>query len=409
MKAYERFLQYVAIDTTSNSQNSAMTPSSPMQWDLARFLEKELNALGFTEVCVDEHAFVYGTIPATPGKEHLPVLGLIAHMDTVEDAPGANIKAHIVEHYDGGDILLNPEQGIVMSPTAHKNLLDYVGQDLIVTDGTTLLGADDKAGIAEIVTMAELLFAHPEIAHGKIRVAFTPDEEIGCGIRHFDVEGFGAAYAYTVDGGAVGQVQYENFNAASAVVEINGINMHPGSSKNTMKNSILVGMEFNGMLPEEQKPCHTEGYEGFYHLNDFKGIEEHTTMEYILRDHDSDKLEQKKQMMQQAAAFLNHKYGEGTVEVKITDSYRNMKEQILPHMHLIDNAKAAMRAVGVEPIIIPIRGGTDGAQLSYRGLPCPNLSTGGQNGHGRFEFIPVQSLEKMTDMLIELVKIYAEQ
>ena len=339
--------------------------------------------------------------------ENKPVLGMIAHMDTAEDAPGDNIKAKVVE-YNGGDILLNEEKQIYLTEKEYPSIKKYVGQHLVVTDGTTLLGADDKAGVAEIMTMAETLMNDPTIEHGTIKIGFTPDEEVGRGADHFDVERFGASFAYTVDGGELGELEYENFNAGSARLVVNGLSIHPGSAKNAMLNASLLAMEFHSMLPVEQNPRYTEGYEGFYHLGEMKGHVEQAELDYIIRDHDAQKYEQKKQVMQDIADYLNHKYGKGTFELTITESYRNMKEMVEPHMHLIDNAKEAFAQCGVEAQTVPIRGGTDGARLSYMGLPCPNLSTGGHNFHGRFEYIPVEAMDKMAEVLVHIVKIYAK-
>ncbi len=409
MNLTERFLHYVSFDTQSTSENPEQrVPSTPGQMTLALDIARELTAMGVQNVRTNDNAFVVGEIPATPGCEDKPVIGFLAHMDTAEDASGKDIKARIEKNYNGGTITLNAEKGITMSPADYPSLASYVGMDLIVTDGTTLLGADDKAGVAEIVTMAQYLLEHPEIPHGTVKIAFTPDEEVGGGIDLFDVEGFGAQFAYTVDGGTLGEIEYENFNGADAQVVVHGVSIHPGSSKNAMVNAILLGMEFDRMLPPDQKPCYTDRYEGFFHLYDFQGSVERTELNYIIRDHDMEKFTQKKQTILDIAQYLNHKYGEGTFEATVTDSYYNMKEKILPHMHLIENAKAAFSACGVEPRVVPIRGGTDGARLSFKGLPCPNLSTGGENFHGRFEYIPVQSMEKMVETLVELVKIYAK-
>ncbi|HHZ00059.1 MAG TPA: peptidase T, partial [Tissierellia bacterium] len=334
-----------------------------------------------------------------------PVIGFIAHMDTAPDMSGTNIKPKIIYNYDGSDIILNEEKQIVMDTKTFDHLLKYRGQDLIVTDGTTLLGADDKAGIAEILTMAEYFIKNPHIKHGTIKIGFTPDEEVGRGADLFNIKEFGADYAYTVDGGELGELEYENFNAASAKVIINGANIHPGTAKNKMKNSILIGMEFHGMLPVYETPENTEGYEGFSLLTDMSGNIEKTTLKYIIRDHDMDKFKVKKERFKKIAAYLNDKYGQGTVELSLEDSYYNMKEKILPHMYIIDNAIQAMKNIGIEPKVVPIRGGTDGARLSYMGLPCPNLCTGGHNYHGKFEYIPIQSMEKVVELLIEIATV----
>ena len=406
MRAYERLLKYVSIYTTSDP-DSATVPSSMRQYDLARILVDELNALGLENVHVDENGIVYGWLSATPGCEARPALGFIAHMDTAPDCSGENVKPQIIERYDGGDVVL-PGSGETLSPAAFPGLQKLAGMTLITTDGTTLLGADDKAGVAEIMTMAEQLMSHPEIEHGTIKIGFTPDEEIGRGANYFDVEGFGANFAYTVDGGELGELEYENFNAGAAKVVIHGLSIHTGSAKDAMVNASLLAMEFHQMLPVEQNPRYTTGYEGFFHLGHIEGEVELAEMDYIIRDHDAEKYAQKEQVMRDIAAYMNHKYGEGTVELTITESYRNMKEKIEPHMHLIENAKKAFRACGVEPKIVAVRGGTDGARLSYMGLPCPNLSTGGHNFHGRFEYIPVESMDKMVETIINIAKIYAD-
>lgn len=406
MRAYERLLDYVKVYTTSDPE-SGTHPSAAREFDLAHKLVEELKALGVEDARVDEHCYVYGSLPATPGCEEKPALGLIAHMDTAPDASGENVNPILHENYDGGDVVL-PATGKVMKVSAFPFLASMKGETLITTDGTTLLGADDKAGVAEIMTMAEQLLNDPTIEHGKICIGFTPDEEIGRGANYFDVKGFGAQFAYTVDGGELGELEYENFNAGSANVQVNGLSIHPGSAKNAMLNASLLAMEFHQMLPVEQNPRYTEGYEGFFHLSEMKGHVEQAELDYIIRDHDAAKYEQKKQAMQEIADYLNHKYGEGTFVLTISDSYRNMKEMVQPHMHLIDNAKKAFAQCGVEAQTVPIRGGTDGARLSYMGLPCPNLSTGGHNFHGRFEYIPIEAMDKMVETLINISKIYAE-
>ena len=406
-KTIENFLRYVKIDTQS-SEESTTIPSTMKQHDLARQLVSELEAMGAAEITYDkEHCYVYATIPASAGCEKAPVLGFISHMDTSPAVTDTNVNPRIVENYDGKDIVLNAAENIVMKVEDFPELLHYMGQDLIVTDGTTLLGADDKAGVAEIMDMAASFLLHPERPHGEIRIAFTPDEEIGRGADAFDVERFGADFAYTVDGGALGEIEYENFNAASAVATVRGTGIHPGSAKGRMLNACLVLMEFQGMLPAFQNPAFTEGYEGFYHLDSFRGDVERAVGEYLIRDHDTAEFERKKEFMQECAALLNRKYGEGTVQVEVKDSYYNMKEKILPHMHLVEHARRAMAAVGVEPEIIPVRGGTDGARLSFMGLPCPNLCAGGHNFHGRYEYVPVRSLEKISAILQEIVSGYA--
>ncbi|MDE7324861.1 MAG: peptidase T [Lachnospiraceae bacterium] len=393
----ERFLEYVAMDTQSCEDVEAV-PSTQKQWRLAERLVEELKQMGAMDVHTGEHCYVYATIPATC-KEKVPVIGFIAHMDTATAMSGRDVKARVVS-YHGGDIVLNEELHIVMRAEQFPALVDEIGKDLIVTDGTTLLGADDKAGIAEIMTMAEYLLSNPQISHGEIKIGFTPDEEVGRGVDFFDVQGFGADGAYTVDGGAVGELEYENFNAAGAKVKIHGTSIHPGSAKGQMKNALLIGMELEGMLPQEQKPAYTEGYEGFFHLDGMEGSVEEAGMVYIIRDHDRAKFEQKKQLFTRVVDFLNAKYGEGTVALSLKDSYYNMKEKLADHMELVENAKAAMEKLGIVPLVHPIRGGTDGAGLSYMGLPCPNLCTGGYNCHGKFEYISVQDMEKVVELLV---------
>lgn len=406
MTAKERLLHYVTFDTQSDPQ-SPSCPSTDKQRVLGAALVEEMKGLGIQDAFMDENGYVYGTVPATPGCESAPVLGLIAHMDTADACSGKDIKPRIIENYDGGDILLNEEQNIVMSPADYSSLLSYVGQDLIVTDGTTLLGADDKAGVAEILTAAEILLTHPELRHGTLKIGFTPDEEIGRGANRFDVQGFGADLAYTVDGGPLGEVAYENFNAASAVVKVHGLSVHPGSAKNIMINAVEVGMEFHSMLPPAEHPAHTEGREGFTYLDGMEGDCENATLHYIIRDHDKAKFEEKKARIQKIADYLNDKYGAGTLEAQVKDSYYNMIEQIRPHQELIDKAFAAFEHNGVKAYAEPVRGGTDGARLSYMGLPCPNLCTGGHNFHGRFEYICIQSMEKIAQTLVTLVQSFA--
>lgn len=388
----DRFLKYVSVGSQSDA-DSATVPSTPGQTELARLLAGELKDMGAQAELDDDSGIVYASIPSNV-EGNVPVIGWVAHVDTAPGVSGSGVKPRIVRSYDGGDILLNPEQGMVLSPAVFPELTDYLGQDLVVTDGTTLLGADDKAGVAEIMDMAASFLLNPERPHGEIRIAFTPDEEIGRGTDAFDVARFGADFAYTVDGGALGEIEYENFNAASAVVTVQGSSIHPGSAKGRMLNACLVLMEFQGMLPAFQNPAFTEGYEGFYHLDSLRGDVERAAAEYLIRDHDREAFERKKEFMQECAALLNRKYGEGTVKAEITDSYYNMKEKILPHMHLVEHARRAMEAVGVRPEIVPVRGGTDGAHLSFMGLPCPNLCAGGHNFHGKYEYVPVRSLEK---------------
>lgn len=400
MNVLDRFLKYVSFDTQSD-ETSETCPSTAKQKLLGEHLAAELSQIGLQNAHMDEHGYVYAWLPATPGCEGVPCMGLIAHMDTSPSAPGKDIKARVY-HYDGGDIPLSDT--VTMKAKDYDSLKRCVGQDLVITDGTTLLGSDDKAGVAEIVTAMEYLAAHPELKHGRIAVGFTPDEEIGRGADRFDVKGFGAAVAYTVDGGELGELEYENFNAAGARVTVHGLNIHPGSAKDKMKNACLIAMEFNAMLPPAEIPAHTEGYEGFFHLQQMKGDETTAVLDYIVRDHDMEKFEGRKAQMECIAAYLNVKYGAGTVELDLKDQYYNMKAQIEPHMYLIHRAKAAFRKAGVEPKEVAIRGGTDGARLSYEGLPCPNLSTGGFNFHGPLEYIPVPALGKMVEVLVTLVQ-----
>ena len=399
MALVERFLKYVSFETSSDS-SSESCPSTPGQLELGRYLAKELEAIGLENTGIDDHGYVYGFLPASEGCEAAHI-GFIAHMDVSADVSGANIKPRIVR-YEGGDIKLSETQSIKASD--FESLENYIGQDLIVTDGSTLLGADDKAGVAEIITAMEYLVAHPEIPHGPISLGFTPDEEIGRGADRFNLDRFGAEYAYTVDGGALGELEYENFNAASASIKINGVNIHPGSAKNKMKNAVLIGTELISMMPPAQTPAHTEGYEGFFHVGDFKANETLAEIDMIIRDHDMEKFEEKKEYLRRIAKYLNGKYGDGTVELTIKDSYFNMKEKILPVMHVVERAKDAMLKAGVEPIIKPIRGGTDGARLSFEGLPCPNISTGGENFHGVHEFISIQSMQKMVEIIVNIAR-----
>lgn len=395
----ERFLKYVGFETTSD-EFSETCPSTQGQRVLGAALVEEMLAMGIADARMDENGYVYGTVPGDP---NLPVIGLIAHMDTAPDASGKDIKAKIVE-YTGADICLNEEKGIYLRQTEYASLKNHIGKHLIVTDGTTLLGADNKAGVAEILTAAERLLQMGG-KHATLKIGFTPDEEIGRGADLFDVKGFGADYAYTVDGGPVGELEYENFNAAGAKVTIKGLNIHPGGAKDKMVNSQLIAMEYQSLLPAAQRPEHTEGYEGFIHLTDMQGQVEESVLRYIVRDHDMEKFLQKKAVMMAAGEFLNKKYGEGTVEVQLKDSYFNMKEKIAPCMYIIDRAKKAMEKMGMTPLTVPIRGGTDGARLSFMGLPCPNLCTGGENYHGRFEYIPVEDMEACVDLLVEIFKM----
>ncbi len=390
-------MKYVSFDTKS-VEFSDTCPSTEKQKLLGAYIVEEMKSLGIADASMDEHGYVYGTIPGDPNR---PTIGLIAHMDTSPDASGADIKAKVVE-YQGGDVCLNEEKGIYLKESEYPSLKNHHGKHLIVTDGTTLLGADDKAGIAEIMTAAEVLLKTKR-SHATLKIGFTPDEEIGRGADLFNVMGFAADYAYTADGGAIGEIEYENFNAAGAKALFHGLNIHPGSAKDKMVNSQYIAMEFQSLLPAAQKPEHTEGYEGFIHLTDMQGEVEESTLRYIIRDHDMDKFQEKKAVMEAAAEYLNKKYGAGTVELTIKDSYFNMKKCIQPCMHIVEQAKQAMRDAGMEPKEVPIRGGTDGARLSYEGLPCPNLCTGGENYHGRFEYIPIEDMEKCVQMLVNIL------
>lgn len=406
--ALERFWRYVQVETTSAEDRCDQVPSTESQFDLANLLADELRALGAEDVTVSEHAYVTARIPASKGAEGRPRLGLIAHMDTSDAAPGAGVKPHVV-HYEGGDLVCGVVDGepVKMTPELLPALADVEGLDLICTDGTTLLGADDKAGVAEIMALAARLIAHPELPHPGIGICFCPDEEIGHGAALLDIPNFGCSYAYTVDGGPLGEIEYECFNACSATVRFEGCSIHPGDAKGRMVNALNLFHQFHGMLPAAERPEHTEGYEGFAHLMSVSGTVSHATARYIVRDHDAEKFEQKIALMQAAAAFVNELCGSERVKVEIKQEYRNMAEIVCDHSELIDEAKAAFEAVGVQPAVLPIRGGTDGAQLSFRGLPCPNLSTGGYCFHGKNEFIPVSSLEKMVDVLQELVARFA--
>lgn len=405
--AADRFLRYVSIDTQSKDEQEAF-PSTEKQKILGRMLEEELRSMGAAAVRMDETGYVYAEIPANTDRK-VPALGFIAHMDTAPACSGTNVRPQIVKNYDGGVITLGTDTGIIMTPQDFPELLDYVGQDLITTDGTTLLGADDKAGIAEIMTMAEYFLSNPEIKHGKICIGFTPDEEVGRGADFFDVQGFGADVAYTVDGGAIGELEYETFNAASAAVTVHGVNIHTGSARGRMKNALLIGMELHSMLPAFANPACTDGYEGFFHLDSMNGGVEKAELRYIIRDHDRNKFQEKKYLMETAADFINKKYGEGTITLELKDSYYNMREKIEPHKYLLTIAEDAMHSLGIEPKTLPIRGGTDGARLSYMGLPCPNLCTGGHNFHGKYEFISIQSMEKIVLLLQKIAEDFRQQ
>ena len=403
MTLTERFLNYVSFTTTSD-ENTNMTPSTPGQMIFAKFLVEELKSIGLQEVEVDKNGYIMATLPANTDKQ-VPTIGFIAHMDTSPDMTAKHVKPRIVANYDGNDILLNDEKLIVLETEKYPEILQYKGQDIIVTDGTTLLGADDKAGLAEIVTAMEYLLAHPEIKHGKIRIGFTPDEEIGQGADHFDVPKFGAEWAYTIDGGEIGELEFENFNAAAAKINFQGLNVHPGYAKHKMLNSMRVAYQFASMLPRHETPEHTEKYEGFYHLVGMEGTVEKSSLSYIIRDHDRDRFERRKKEMQHLVNKINAEFGEGTATLELRDQYYNMRERVEPVMHVVDLAFEAMEAVGVKPNVKPIRGGTDGARLSYEGLPCPNIFAGGQNFHGRFEYVPVQSMEKAMMVIVKIAEL----
>lgn len=403
MTIVERFLKYVSFDTQS-AEDAETTPSTEKQWALARFLKEELEGIGLTEVEIDEHAYVYATLPANTDKS-LPTVGFIAHMDTSPDCSGKDVKPRIVKNYDGGDIVLDEAAGIVTSPKKFPELLDHVGEDIIVTDGHTLLGADDKAGIAEIVQAMVYLIAHPEIKHGRIRVGFNPDEEIGLGAHRFNVEKFGCDFAYTMDGGELGELEFENFNAASAKVEVTGVSVHPGYAKNKMVNAARVATEYASLMPAAETPERTAEYEGFYHLLGMSGNVEKATLTYIIRDHSRARFEERKEYAAAVGELLNKKYGAGTVKVTLADQYYNMREKVEPVMHIIDTALDAMKGCGIQPRVRAIRGGTDGAQLSFKGLPCPNIFAGGLNFHGPHEFLPIPSLEKASMVVVKICEI----
>ena len=406
MTVVDRFLQYVKFDTQSDELTN-LTPSTPGQMIFAQHLEKELRELGLTEISLDDNGYLMASLPSNVDRDDIPVVGFIAHLDTSPDLTGRHVSPRIVEHYSGGDIVLNAEKGITLSTSEFPELEHYVGQDLIVTDGNTLLGADDKAGIAEIITAVDYLIKHPEIPHGKIRIAFNPDEEIGQGAHKFDVKRFGADWAYTMDGGEIGELEYENFNAAVARVTFSGRNVHPGYAKHKMINSIRIANQFAIMLPRWETPEHTEGYEGFYHLISIEGTVEKTVLTYIIRDHDRDRFERRKKEFEHLTRKINKEFP-GVASLEIKDQYYNMREKIEPVMHIIEVAEQAMRNEGVEPKVQPIRGGTDGAQLSFKGLPCPNIFAGGLNFHGRYEYVPIPSMEKATAVIVEICRLVAE-
>ena len=405
-KILDKFLRYVSIDTESDPSSKSY-PSTEKQRVLGRMLEDELKAIGLIDVDVDQHGYVTATLPSNTDKK-VPTICFMAHMDTSPDMSGANIKPQLWPSYDGKDILLNKESGLTLKVADFPELKDYVGQTIITTDGTTLLGADDKAGIAAIMGAMEYLAAHPEVKHGDIRVAFTHDEEIGCGVDFFDVKKLNADFGYTIDGGAIGELEFENFNAAGATVKIQGRNIHPGYAKGKMLNAILIGQEFNAMLPVNERPEFTTGYDGFYHLMKFDGTVENATFQYIIRDHDRSLFEAKKVEIQRVADFLNARYGQGTVTLELKDQYYNMREMVEPHYHIIENAVKAMEMADVKPHIMPIRGGTDGARLSFMGLPCPNIFAGGHNFHGKFEYVPLESIEKAKEVIVNIASLYAQ-
>ncbi|MCX6258235.1 MAG: peptidase T [Bacteroidia bacterium] len=400
----DRFLRYIAIDTKSDD-DSTSCPSTGKQFNLAKILVEELKSMGLSDASLDENCYIMATLPANTDKA-IPVIGLISHMDTSPDMSGENVRPQFIENYDGKDILLNKELNIILSPADFPELLDYKGQTLVTTDGTTLLGADDKAGIAEIVTAIDYLLKNPQIKHGTIKIGFTPDEEIGRGVDKFDVQKFGATYAYTMDGGAIGELEYENFNAAMAKISVQGRNVHPGYAKNKMFNSMLIAMELNDLLPVNERPEFTQDYEGFYHLIKMDGNVEKSEIRYIIRDHDRQKFENKKVLIRNVVDFINKKYPGNPVSLELTDQYYNMREKVEPVYHVVEKARKAMELCGVEPKVVPIRGGTDGARLSYMGLPCPNIFAGGHNFHGKMEYVPVESMQKAVEVIIKLIDLY---
>jgi tripeptide aminopeptidase len=402
-----RFLQYVAIDTQSDDTSTTF-PSTAKQFDMLNLLHDQLKAFGLADVSIDSNGYVMGTLPANTSKK-VPVIGFVSHVDTSPDMSGANIKPRLVENYDGRDIVLNSEKNIILSPKDFPELTEYIDQTLIVTDGTTLLGADDKAGVTEIMTAIEYLVKHPEIEHGTIKVGFTPDEEVGRGVDFFDVKKFGADFAYTMDGGGIGELEYENFNAAGAKVIIQGRNIHPGYAKNKMKNAILMATEFNALLPVNERPEFTQDYEGFYHLIKMEGSVENSFIQYIIRDHDRPKFELKKQLFKECVDFMNKWYGEGCFMLEMKDQYYNMREMVEPVYHVVATAQEAMEQLGIIPKVVPIRGGTDGARLSYMGLPCPNIFAGGHNFHGKMEYVPLESMVKATEVILKIVELYTQK
>lgn len=407
-KILEKFLRYISVDTASDPESNSQ-PSTAKQLDLSRMLLKELKELGVADATLDEHGYVMATIPSNlPAGKKVPVIGFIAHVDSAPDAPGAGVNPQIIYNYNGEDIVINSERGMVMRVEEFPELAGYKGQTLITTDGNTLLAADDKAGIAEIMTAVEFIMKNPDFMHGEIKIGFTPDEEIGRGVDKFDVKRFGAEYAYTLDGGEIGELEYENFNAAGAKIFIQGRNIHPGYAKDKMINAIILGTEFNALLPVEQRPEFTQHYEGFFHIIRFDGTVEEAMIQYIIRDHDSEKFEFKKNLIEESVTYMNKKYGEGTFRLELKDQYYNMRKQVEPHYHIVEKAVEAMEMAGVKPHIKPIRGGTDGARLSFMGLPCPNIFAGGHNFHGRYEYIPLESMEKATEVILNIVKLYTK-
>ena len=402
----DRFLRYVSVDTKADPESDSQ-PSAARELDLLKMLRDELQAMG-VEATLDEYGYVMASIPSNCGKTDVPAIGFIAHVDTAPDASGADIKPQIIENYDGGEIALKGVPGLNLKPSDFPEMLQYVGQTLITTDGTTLLGADDKAGIAEIMNAVQYIVEHPEFKHGDIKIGFTPDEEIGRGVVKFDVAKFGAKYAYTMDGGSVGELEYENFNAAGATITIQGCNVHPGTAKGKMRNASLIAMELHNLLPVDQRPEYTCGYEGFFHLISFKGEVETSTFSYIIRDHDMQLFEDKKALLQKCVDFINAKYGEGTATLDLRHQYYNMRKEVEPHYHIVETAMKAMEMEGIKPKIQPIRGGTDGANLSFMGLPCPNIFAGGHNFHGKMEYVPLESMEKASKVILNIIQLYAE-
>lgn len=407
-KLLDKFLRYISVDTASDPESQSQ-PSTNKQFVLLQMLTDELKAMGIKDVELDKYGYVMASIPSNIEGKEVPALGFIAHVDTAPDAPGCNIKPQIITNYDGKDITINKERGIFLKIEDFPELPNYKGETIITTDGTTLLGADDKAGVAEIMSAVEYIVTHPEFKHGEIKIGFTPDEEIGRGVDYFNVEKFGAKYAYTLDGGEIGELEYENFNAASAKIFIQGCNIHPGYAKNKMLNAIIIGTELNNLLPVEQRPEFTDGYEGFFHIIGFKGSVEEATIQYIIRDHDFTKFEQKKEMMTDCVNFINAKYGSGVATLEMKDQYYNMRKEVEPHYHIIETAIKAMEEAGVKPNVKPIRGGTDGARLSFMGLPCPNIFAGGHNFHGKLEYVPVESMEKASQVMLNIIRLYGEK